>query len=235
MTTSPHAAGKLIGLGALALIGIVLGLCILGGGSHVAGDEAQKACGRPGSQPEQVGDHDWSAEQLGNARTITQVTADRLLLPKKAAVIAIATAIVESTLRNLDYGDRDSLGLFQQRPSQGWGTREQILDPVYATNKFLDVLVHVPDWYYRPLGEDAQAVQRSAFPERYAPWEHNAQLLADMYWTGEDDIGHMPAVPPGSLGAPVACNPTLATKGRFVRPAEGIVTSGFGPRDGGMH
>jgi hypothetical protein len=81
-----------------------------------------------------------TGEQVGNARTIAQVGYERGL-PERAVVIALATAMQESRLRNLDYGDRDSLGLFQQRPSQGWGTPAQVQDPVYAAGKFYDGLV----------------------------------------------------------------------------------------------
>ncbi|KAA2252383.1 NlpC/P60 family protein [Solihabitans fulvus] len=175
----------------------------------------------PGGAAEQVGDQSWTAEQLANARTITQVTGTRPLLARRAAVIAIAVTIVESGLRNLDHGDRDSLGLFQQRPSQGWGTREQILNPTYATNTFLDHLVHIDHWAQRPLGEVAQEVQRSAFPDRYAPWEHNAGLLVDKYWIGPDnstgqppDLGATPVVTPGCLdhgGTSLPLTPGAAT------------------------
>ncbi|MGY1604962.1 hypothetical protein [Geodermatophilus sp. SYSU D00815] len=111
-----------------------------------------------------------TAEQIANARTIAQVGWDRGL-PERAVVIALATAMQESRLRNLDYGDRDSLGLFQQRPSMGWGTPEQVQDPVYAAGKFYDGLVRIPDWQTRRLTEAADAVQRSAFPEAYQKHE----------------------------------------------------------------
>ena len=86
----------------------------------------------------------WEAdlEQSGNAALIAAVAVQRGL-PARAATIALATAYQESDLRNLEYGDRDSLGLFQQRPSQGWGTREEILDPHYAAGAFYDALVQV--------------------------------------------------------------------------------------------
>ncbi len=116
-------------------------------------------------------------EQAGNAATIAAV-AVRRGLPTRAATIAIATAMQESKLRNLRYGDRDSVGLFQQRPSQGWGTVEQILDPVYASNAFYDKLVKVKDYLTRPLTEVAQDVQRSGAPTAYAQHEDEAQPLA---------------------------------------------------------
>ncbi|WP_255714828.1 MULTISPECIES: hypothetical protein [unclassified Blastococcus] len=118
-----------------------------------------------------------SPEQVQNAATIAAVGRDRGL-PERAVVIALATAMQESTMRNLDYGDRDSLGLFQQRPSQGWGTPEQVQDPVYAAGRFYDHLVEVPGWETRPLGEAAHAVQRSAFPELVPRWEPLATELA---------------------------------------------------------
>src|SRR3954467_10119223 len=119
-----------------------------------------------------------TAEQVANAATIAQVGRDRGL-PERAIVIALATAQQESRLRNLDYGDRDSLGLFQQRPSAGWGSAQQVQDPVYAAGKFYDRLVEVPDWETGRLTEIAQQVQRSGYPEAYQRWESMAGALAD--------------------------------------------------------
>jgi hypothetical protein len=118
-----------------------------------------------------------TTEQVANAATIAQVGRDRGL-PERAVVIALATAQQESRLRNLDYGDRDSLGLFQQRPSAGWGTEAEVQDPVYAAGKFYDHLVQVPDWETRDLTTVADAVQRSAFPLAYRQWTVFAQSLA---------------------------------------------------------
>ena len=117
-----------------------------------------------------------TAEQATNAAAIAQVAWDRGL-PERAVVIALATAQQESTMRNIDYGDRDSLGLFQQRPSQGWGTPEQVQDPVYAAGIFYDRLVQVPGWETGRLTEVAQTVQRSGFPEAYQKHESMAQEL----------------------------------------------------------
>jgi hypothetical protein len=116
------------------------------------------------------------AAQWANARTIAQVGYDRGL-PERAVVIALATAMQESTLHNLDHGDRDSLGLFQQRPSQGWGTPEQVQDPVYAAGRFYDGLVRVPGWDTMRLTDAAQTVQRSGFPELYQQHEPLATAL----------------------------------------------------------
>ena len=118
-----------------------------------------------------------STEQMGHAATITAI-AVRRGLPARAATIALATAFQESKIENIDYGDRDSLGLFQQRPSQGWGTPAQVQDPVYATNAFYDGLVKVDDYRTLPITEAAQAVQRSGFPDAYAQHETRARVLA---------------------------------------------------------
>ncbi len=128
-------------------------------------------------------------EQAGNAAIIAGVGWDRGL-PDRAVVIALATAQQESGLRNIDYGDRDSLGLFQQRPSQGWGTEAQVQDPVYAAGIFYDRLVQVPGWDTMPLGDASDAVQHSAFPERVPQWEPMATELAAALVSGRpDDLG----------------------------------------------
>ncbi|MFF8842798.1 hypothetical protein ACF08N_08675 [Streptomyces sp. NPDC015127] len=121
--------------------------------------------------------YELSAEQADNAATISAVGTTRGM-PQRAVTIALATALQESALRNIEHGDRDSLGLFQQRPSQGWGTPEQILDPVYAAGKFYDHLAEVPGYSRLPLTVAAQRVQRSGFPQAYAKHEPDATLLA---------------------------------------------------------
>jgi len=122
-------------------------------------------------------------EQMGNAAIIAQVGRDRGL-PDRAVVIALATAQQESRLRNLDYGDRDSLGLFQQRPSQGWGTEAQVQDPIYSAGKFYDWLVTVPGWETGRLTDVAQAVQRSGYPELYQQHEAMAVELTAGFGPG---------------------------------------------------
>ncbi len=118
-----------------------------------------------------------SPEQAVNAATISAVGAERGL-PERAVTIALATAMQESGLRNIHHGDRDSLGLFQQRPTQGWGSARQITDPVYAAGKFYDHLVEVPGYSRLPLTVAAQKVQRSGFPQAYAKHEPDASLLS---------------------------------------------------------
>ncbi|MCL8025711.1 hypothetical protein [Nocardioides bruguierae] len=118
-----------------------------------------------------------SPEQAQNAALIAAI-AVRRDLPARAATIALATAYQESDLYNLSTGDRDSLGLFQQRPSQGWGTEDEVQNPAYATNAFYDALVAVDGWQELPITVAAQEVQRSAFPEAYADHENDARVLA---------------------------------------------------------
>ncbi len=118
----------------------------------------------------------FDAEQRANAALIARVGAQQQIA-SRGQVIAVATAIQESGLRNLAGGDRDSIGLFQQRPSQGWGTPAQLRDPTYAATAFYRHLVTVANWQTRPLTDVAQAVQRSAYPDAYAKWEPAATAL----------------------------------------------------------
>lgn len=155
----------------------------VGDGTHgPTGQSGQPALVPISPQGPQETPH-WSAEQIRNASTITNVARSRQLVPR-AAVIAVATAMQESTLQNLNHGDRDSLGLFQQRPSQGWGTASQITDPVYASNQYLDALVKVRDWQTRPLTDVAADVQHpdERYRSAYAKWEQSAADLVSSTW-----------------------------------------------------
>ena len=116
------------------------------------------------------------AEQVANAKTI-QATGVAMNIPARGQIVALATALQESRLRNLTYGDRDSLGLFQQRPSQGWGTANEILDPVHSATKFYEALEKVSGWQSLSITQAAQAVQKSRFREAYAKWEPLAIAL----------------------------------------------------------
>ncbi|MEV7287285.1 heavy metal transporter [Streptomyces sp. NPDC093252] len=173
---SPKRPGRLLRLGAalvvmLAVAGYLVVQYVTGAsGAHckvVAGD------GRGGT-------YDFTPEQAVNAAAISAVGTARGL-PERAVTIALATAMQESALRNLDHGDRDSLGLFQQRPSQGWGTEQQIMDPVYSATEFYEHLEKVDGYTELPLTVAAQRVQRSGFPTAYAKHEPDAQLLADAF------------------------------------------------------
>jgi hypothetical protein len=122
-------------------------------------------------------------DQAENAVIIAAVAGQRGL-PPRAVSIAYATALQESKLRNLDHGDRDSLGLFQQRPSQGWGTASQIRDPYYASGKFFDALVKIHGYQNKDLGKVAQAIQHSGYPDAYDDHVPDGRTLASAI-TGE--------------------------------------------------
>ncbi|MFC6023851.1 hypothetical protein ACFP2T_47830, partial [Plantactinospora solaniradicis] len=126
----------------------------------------------------------FNASRAACVRVIVQAVKGRGL-PSHAATIAITTTIVESGIQNLPYGDRDSLGLYQQRPSQGWGTESQILDPVHSTNSFLSsMLSKYPNnsWLTAPVGEVCQRVQISGFPERYGQQAADGARIALAAW-----------------------------------------------------
>ncbi|WP_316526463.1 hypothetical protein [Kitasatospora brasiliensis] len=185
--------------------------------------------------------------QAANAATIAAVARSRGL-PDRATTISLATAMQESKLRNLAGGDRDSIGLFQQRPSMGWGTPAQISDPVYATNKFLDGLVKVPGYTRLPLTDAAQAVQKSGYPQAYAKHETKATLLTSalagrepasfscvVHDYAKPDPADSPSdsATPGATAAPVAVSDrtqVLSDRvrrefGRTVTPAAGYAST----------
>ncbi|WP_157441885.1 hypothetical protein [Actinoplanes awajinensis] len=154
-----------------ALAGIVVTLMACAGGlAMVGGAAVSSACTTPSAGT------DFDAGQRASAALIAQVGADRGI-PVRGQIIAVATALQESGLRNLNSGDRDSVGLFQQRPSQGWGSRSQLRNPTYAAGRFYAKLTTVPGWQAMPLTRAAQAVQRSAYPDAYAKWENAATAL----------------------------------------------------------
>ncbi|WP_405998696.1 hypothetical protein [Streptomyces sp. NBC_00829] len=174
-TASPLRRGRLLRIAAafavlLALIGYVVVQYVTGGGAPRC--TVRTAPGGGGGPT-----YELSAEQAANAATISAVgTAHGM--PERAVTIALATALQESGLRNIEHGDRDSLGLFQQRPSKGWGTTTQIRDPVYSSGKFYEHLAEVPGYSRLPLTMAAQRVQRSGFPQAYAKHEPEATLLS---------------------------------------------------------
>lgn len=142
------------------------------------------------------------AAQLANAGTIIGV-GRQLGVPRRGLVVAIATAMQESTLRNLTYGDRDSVGLFQQRPSSGWGNVAELTTPAVAARKFYTALLDVPGWEGMPVTVAAQRVQRSAFPLAYAKWEALAAALVGTALSGsaldcDSTIGY--PTPDGPIG-----------------------------------
>jgi len=166
-----RTAAIVIGLTAIAIV-VAVGIAVFNAVDDII-------LGPDGDCTATVANHtvEISGEQAENATLIAAIAIDRGL-PARAVSIALATAFQESKLINIDYGDRDSVGLFQQRPSQGWGTREEILDPVYATNAFYDALVQVDGYDAMEITEAAQRVQRSAYPGAYADHEEDARALA---------------------------------------------------------
>ncbi|WP_455772054.1 heavy metal transporter [Streptomyces massasporeus] len=172
--SSPKRRGRLFRCGAafMALLAVAGYLVVqyITGGSGGPGCKVVSGKGDGAS-------YEFTPEQAVNAATITAVGTARGL-PERAVTIALATALQESALRNIKHGDRDSLGLFQQRPSQGWGTPKEIMDPTYSAGEFYDHLVKVPGYTRLPLTVAAQRVQRSGFPQAYAKHEPDATLLA---------------------------------------------------------
>jgi hypothetical protein len=120
------------------------------------------------------------SQQAAIAATIAGV-GYRRGLPAGAVTVAYATALQESHLHNVSYGDRDSVGIFQQRPSAGWGTPGQLMDPVYATTKFFEALVKVPGYASMPIYRAAQAVQHSADGTAYGQYEQVAGMLSTAF------------------------------------------------------
>ncbi|GHH73715.1 hypothetical protein [Promicromonospora soli] len=153
---------------AVATVGVVVGLNRLTGAGPVT-----ERCTAV------LDGSDWylSPAQADNAALVAGTSLARGL-PARAATIGLATALQESKLINIEHGDRDSVGLFQQRPSQGWGTVDEILDPVYSTNAFYDVLVKVEGYEDMAVTDAAQTVQRSAYPDAYARHEMRSRAWA---------------------------------------------------------
>jgi murein DD-endopeptidase MepM/ murein hydrolase activator NlpD len=170
--------------------------------------------------PITTGQVTWGSDQVHNAATIITV-GDQLAVPPRGWVIAVATAIQESNLHNLPGGDRDSIGLFQQRPSQGWGTPAQLQDPVYAATKFYTRLLTINNWQTMPLTQAAQAVQRSAYPDAYAKWETYALTIV-MRLSGVTDL------------TATSCAYTVSTSG-WTQPVHGKIGSGFRTPDRPTH
>jgi murein DD-endopeptidase MepM/ murein hydrolase activator NlpD len=162
-------------------------------------------------------------DQARNAAIIINVGA-KMRVPPRGWVIAVATALQESYLRNLgDLGsrnDHDSLGLFQQRSSQGWGTPEQIMNPEYAATKFYSKLLQVDGWQTLPLTVAAQRVQRSAYPDAYAKHEPFAAVIVNMLADGAaravGSLANLQCVAPGEIAA-----------SGWTVPVKGPIVSGF--------
>ncbi|MEU4254502.1 C40 family peptidase [Amycolatopsis sp. NPDC026612] len=155
-------------------------------------------------------------EQRGTVAVIISIGKQRSLAPR-AWQVAIQAGMTESGLHNLTYGDRDSLGIFQMRPSMGWGTLAQVTDPTYEVNKFYDVLLAVPDWENKRPGDAAQAVERSGFPDRYHKWEPMAATLVENVGQVVDVVAcgtGMGALLPPSQAAAQAISFALGEQGK---------------------
>ena len=168
----------------------------------------------PGGAWPRVGRFD--SEQVGHAAAII-AAGTRLGVPPRGWVIALATAIQESDLRNLPGGPDDSIGLFQQRPSQGWGTPTQLMDPSYAAGKFFKALLKVPGWQAMAVTDAAQRVQKSAYPDAYADDEPDATLLVSAL-----------------TGAVADCAAVVGPMG-WVAPVRAPIVSGFRTPDRPSH
>jgi cell wall-associated NlpC family hydrolase len=177
-----------LGVIALGMVGVLVAIYLLvvtafsQGGGVSAGGSIQACTVLINSA---AGTANLDEDQLENAATIVTVGA-RMDVPVRGLVIGVATALQESGLRNLDYGDRDSVGLFQQRPSSGWGTVAELTDPPTSAGKFFTALLKIPNWRSLPLTQAAQAVQRSAFPHAYAKWETLATTVVTTMVGGQD-------------------------------------------------
>jgi hypothetical protein len=171
--------GGVIGIG----IGLVLVLVIGAAGWYLVRTLGRTGPGCVVTAPSGSADYALTTTQADNAATVAGVGI-RMGIPDHAVSVALATAMQESGLRNLPGGDRDSAGLFQQRPSAGWGTHAQVTDPVHASTMFYERLRSEPGWSGLSVTEAAQLVQRSATPDAYAKWEPEARAVASAL-TGE--------------------------------------------------
>jgi cell wall-associated NlpC family hydrolase len=242
--TGTGSGGRTAVTGVLAVpLALSLGVAVAAAASGAASPvpQAVTACGTGLVQAGQTAANaTLDTSQLGNARVIYDVSAS-MGLPQRAAVIAEATAMQESRLVNLAGGTSDSLGLFQQRPSQGWGTPAEIMQPAYAAAKFYSALVEVPGWQSLPLTVAAQDVQHSSKPGAYAQWEQLGDSLtatfsgqADDCLTGNDTGGAAAAGVtrlPAGFALPAGTSPAVSAAIAFATAQLGkpYVYGGTGP------
>ncbi len=158
-----------------------------------------------------------ATDQAENATLIAAIGVRRGL-PARAVSIALATAYQESKIRNLAHGDRDSLGLFQQRPSQGWGTARQVRDPYYAINAFYDALEKIKGYKTMRITEAAQKVQRSGYPEAYEAHAPDARALAS-------------ALTGYSAGGLFSCVVDKSTERQTAKEVIRVLERAYGPLD----
>jgi murein DD-endopeptidase MepM/ murein hydrolase activator NlpD len=219
------AAVTAVGCGGTVMAAPMVGLFAAAGTVAAVTDTAAQPCGdRQGTVTvAMTGTHvdGYTDQQMGHAATIVRA-GQEMNVPPRGLVIAVATALQESGLRNHgDLGaanDHDSLGLFQQRPSMGWGTPDQVRDPRYAATAFYQRLLKVPNWQNLPLTVAAQAVQRSAYANAYADDEPAASRIVNALTNGAAKA---------STVAGTCAAPGQVTASGWTVPVQGIVVSGF--------
>lgn len=180
--------------------------------------------------------HTMTNEMLTNARTIIMVGID-MEVPDQAHLVALMTTMVESALVNVDHGDADSLGLFQQRPSQGWGTAEEVMDPEVSARAFYAALLEIEGWEEMGLGNAAQAVQRSAYPFRYAGHLADAIAIialiqeagAEEWCSSDGELADVEAPAGGTITVAASIAPNLAGL-LAAAEADGVILGGWGHR-----
>ena len=194
-------------IGAIILIPVLIAAGVSGAISTVFGRSTSMDCTLGGSSAASVAGY--GPDQLANAATIVAV-GKQMNIPEQGWVVAITAAMQESQLRNLDYGDRDSLGLFQQRPSMGWGTQAQIMDPTHAATRFFQHLQGLPGWQQMSVNDAAQGVQRSGTPNAYSQHKTTAEAIVTAVSgvsctttpaTGTGDCNNIQAPTPAAITA----------------------------------
>jgi hypothetical protein len=222
-------------LGGLAVLGLFSLVLIAPFGAGGDNYSANCPAGDGARVDDPPADAPTRARQIAFAKIIDSVAVSRGL-PGRATLIALMTALQESQLENIDYGDRDSVGLFQQRPSAGWGTVKQILDPVYASEAFFGGakppsppgLVDIDGWPSMSYTDAAQAVQVSAFPRAYARHERTAQQIAaeagiDLQRAGDPYAGRSGPKPTGETQQPTVLDDCDESLGLIAgRPVNGV-------------
>lgn len=213
-------------VGSITLVAAVAGTAAVAVASHAQGG-GQLTCSSPhtGTSSTSAGAATaaravagFDADQLNNAAVIVAV-GKQMSVPVPGWVVAITAALQESDLVNVDHGDRDSLGLFQERPSQGWGSPAQIMDPVYSSTQFYRHLLAVPNWQRLSVNDAAQAVERSGYPQAYGPHVPTAEKIvaavAGAVCTSTGLMG-------GSCGGVRAPNPVAGAAVTFACRALGV-------------
>ncbi|MBF8190580.1 hypothetical protein ITP53_33680 [Nonomuraea sp. K274] len=215
---------KTIAAGGGLFSGVAVIAGMVGGGQYATihadpGQLASAVCTYTGKAPQPSGLEldaastrlHLTSKQADNARVIID-TADELGLPRRAAVIGLATALQESSLDHQTVGDQGrAFGLFQQHPQYGWGTRAQVSDPRYAARAFFSRLNKIDEWAGKPLTAVAQAIQRSASPQAYAKHETRADRLITELTKSHDTVRLSPAdakAVRASIGYFVGSNPS---------------------------